>query len=50
MADSGKQVDPLLDESEDEAAEFWDTHSVTDYEELLESVSLEVDLKRPRVP
>ena len=32
--------------SEEEAAEFWDTHSITDYEEFLEPVGLEVDLKR----
>lgn len=48
MADTNKHVDPLPDEfrSEEEAAEFWNTHSITDYEEFLEPVSLEVDLKR----
>ena len=48
MADINKQGDPLPDEfrSEDEAAEFWDTHSIIDYEEFLEPIDLEVDLKR----
>jgi len=48
MPDTDKQVDPLPNEfrSEEEAAEFWDTHSITDYEEFLEPVGLEVDLKR----
>ena len=48
MADTNKHVDPLPDEfrSEEEAAEFWNTHSITDYEEFLEPVGLEVDLKR----
>ena len=32
--------------SEDEAAEFWDTHSLTDYEDLLEPVDIEVDLQK----
>lgn len=48
MADTNKRVDPLPEEfrSEEEAAEFWNTHSITDYEEFLEPVGLEVDLKR----
>lgn len=48
MADTNKHVDPLPEEfrSEEEAAEFWNTHSITDYEEFLEPVDLEVDLKR----
>ena len=48
MPDIDKQVDPLPNEfrSEEEASEFWDTHSITDYEEFLEPVGLEVDLKR----
>jgi len=48
MANTNKQVDPLPSEfrSEEEAAEFWDTHSITDYEEFLEPVGLEVDLKK----
>ena len=48
MTDTSKQVDPLPDEfrTEEEAAEFWSTHSISDYEEFLEPVGLEVDLKR----
>ena len=48
MKDLNKQVDPLPDEfgSDDEAAEFWDSHSITDYEEFLEPIDLKVDLKR----
>jgi uncharacterized DUF497 family protein len=48
MPHTDSQVDPLPDDfkSEDEAAEFWDNHSITDYEEFLEPVGLEVDLKR----
>ena len=48
MPDKDRQIDPLPNEfrSEDEAAEFWDTHSITDYEEFLEPVGVEVDLKR----
>ena len=48
MIEKNKQVDPLPDEfkSEDASAEFWDTHSITDYEEFLEPVDLEVNLKR----
>ena len=46
--DANRPVDPLPAEfsSEDEAAEFWDKHSVTDYEEFLEPVNLDVDIKR----
>jgi len=48
MRRTSKQVDPLPDEfkSRQEAAEFWDTHSITDYEEFLEPVDLDVDIKR----
>lgn len=40
------QQDELPDEftSLEEAGEFWDTHSITDYEEFLEPVEFEVDL------
>jgi hypothetical protein len=43
-----RHVDPLPDEfkSHEEAAEFWETHSITDYEEFLEPVDLDVDIKR----
>ena len=32
-------------ESIEEAAEFWDTHSLADYEDLQKEVDFEVDLK-----
>ena len=48
MPGTDRRIDPLPDgfESEEAAAEFWDTHSITDYEEFLEPVDLHVDLKR----
>jgi hypothetical protein len=43
-----KSIDPLPDDfgSAEEAARFWDTHSITDYEESLEPADVEVDIKR----
>ncbi len=48
MGNTDNQINTLPEEfaSEDEAAEFWDTHSITDYEEFLEPVELDVDLKK----
>ena len=48
MINKSDQIDPIPDafKSEDEAAEFWDNHSITDYEEFLEPVGLEMNLKR----
>ena len=48
MIEKNDQIDPIPDafKSEDEAAEFWDSHSITDYEEFLEPVELEINLKR----
>jgi hypothetical protein len=48
MRSEDKPVDPLPDEvkSLEEAAEFWDTHSITDYEEFLEPVEFEADIHR----
>ena len=48
MKDKNKQTDPLPNEfkSEEEAAAFWDTHSITDYEKFLEPADIEVDIKR----
>ncbi len=48
MPNTDKQIDPLPEEfgSEQEAAEFWDTHSITDYEESLEPVELDADIQR----
>ena len=47
MADTQKRVDPLPNKlrSEEEAAVFWHTHSITDYEEFLDSVDLDAALK-----
>ena len=43
-----RSIDPLPDDfgSAEEAAQFWDTHSITDYEEFLEPVDLEIDVMR----
>jgi len=48
MTDTNRQIDPLPEKfrSEDEAAEFWDTHSITDYEQYLEPADLEINIKR----
>ena len=48
MPSADHQIDPLPEDfgSEDEAAKFWDTHSITDYEESLRPVELEVDIRR----
>ena len=48
MEESDSPTAPLPDEfaSEEEAAEFWDTHSIADYEEALEPADVVVDLKR----
>ena len=48
MTNTDKKIDPLPDEfsSEEEAGEFWDTHSITDYEEYLEPVEFRADIKR----
>ena len=42
--------DPIPEQfaSYEEAAEFWDTHSTSDYEDLLEEVNFEFDLKGRR--
>jgi len=48
MRDKDKHIDPLPDEfaSEEQAAEFWDTHSIADYEDSLEPVEVDVALRR----
>ena len=48
MKKTNNNIDSLPEEfsSDEEAAEFWDTHSITDYEELLEPADLEFNLKR----
>ncbi len=48
MAKSKKKRDPLPEQfaSAEEAGEFWDNHSGADYEEYMQPVHFEVDLKR----
>ncbi len=43
-----RKGDSLPDEfqSLEEAGEFWDTHSSSDYEEFMQEAQFEVDLKR----
>jgi hypothetical protein len=36
-------------ESIDEFQEFWDTHSSADYEELMEDVEVDIDIRSSRV-
>ena len=46
MTNTDNPIAPLPEEfqSEKESGKFWDTHSLTDYEQLLEPVELEVDI------
>jgi hypothetical protein len=48
MRENDKPIPPLPDEfaSDDQAAEFWDTHSLADYEESLEPADVELSLRR----
>ena len=48
MQNSDRQIDPLPEEfkSYQEAMDFWDTHSIADYEEFLEPVDPDVDIQR----
>ncbi|HEY3135593.1 MAG TPA: CopG family antitoxin [Blastocatellia bacterium] len=43
-----KQRDPLPEQFSnlDEAVEFWDTHSLADYEEYWKDVQCEINIKR----
>ncbi len=43
-----ENIDPLPDtfSSEEEAGEFWDTHSTSDYEDQLQPVDMTIDIKR----
>jgi CopG antitoxin of type II toxin-antitoxin system len=43
-----KQRDPLPEKfaNIDEAVEFWDSHSLADYEEAWKDVQCEIDIKR----
>lgn len=46
--DANKKIDPIPESfaSLEEAAEFWDTHSVTDYWDEMEEVEIEVRIPR----
>jgi hypothetical protein len=48
MRNPNRRIEPLPEEfrSDEEAADFWDKHSITDYEEFLEPVELEADIQR----
>ncbi|OHB76416.1 MAG: hypothetical protein A2Z25_18470 [Planctomycetes bacterium RBG_16_55_9] len=48
MQSRNRHIDPLPDEfrSYQEAAKFWNPHSITDYEEFLEPVDLDVNIQR----
>ncbi len=48
MKNTDSRIDQLPEEfaSEEEAGEFWDTHSISDYEDFLESAEMDMDLKR----
>jgi hypothetical protein len=48
MRNTNGWIDPLPEDfrSDEEAADFWDRHSITDYEEFLDPAELEADLQR----
>jgi len=48
MRDEQRTVDPLADsfESEEAASEFWDTHSLMDYEEQVEETDDTIEIAR----
>ncbi len=48
MRDSDRRRDPIPEEfgSEEEAAAFWDTHSLASYEDLLEPVNADIEIER----
>jgi hypothetical protein len=48
MRSRDRHPEPLPEEfnTPEEAAQFWERHSITDYEESLEPVALEVDIQR----
>jgi CopG antitoxin of type II toxin-antitoxin system len=47
MVKSRKQRDPIPEDfkSIEELQEFWDTHSVADYDDLFQDVEFDVDLR-----
>ena len=48
MTSTDRERDPIPEDfgSAEAAAEFWDSHSLADYEEYLEAVDVDVDVKR----
>ena len=48
MKDTDKGRDPIPEDfaSEEEAAAFWDTHSLAAYQDSLEPVDVDVDIDR----
>lgn len=48
MQNKKKVIDPIPDSfaTEEEAGEFWDTHSLADYEEFLEPVEMKFELSK----
>lgn len=48
MSKSKKQRDPIPESfaSIEEAAEFWDSHSTADYDDLMRDVHFKVDIQR----
>ena len=50
MSDKQKQIDPIPEEfaSYEQAAEFWDTHDTTDYQDNFETVAVQSELKGRR--
>ena len=46
MKNTDKRIDPLPDsfESEEQAGEFWDTHSLMDYQEHLEATDDTIEI------
>ncbi len=50
MSDKKKQIDPLPEEFEsyEAAAEFWDNHDTTDFDDEFETVEADINLQRRR--
>ena len=48
MSENEKQRDPIPESfaSIEEAAEFWDSHSTADYDDLMRDVHFDVDIQR----
>ena len=48
MSENKKQRDPIPESfaSIEEAAEFWDSHSTADYDDLMRDVHFDVDIQR----